>query len=107
MVGPIKKSMTSFDVFSVVHELREFKEARIENIYQVDNLFLFVLRKIGQGKQILLIEPEVRAYLTRFERSKPKIPPNFCMALRSHLRGAKIVQVFQQNFDRMMLVKCV
>ncbi len=94
--------MTSFDVFAVVHELREFKGARIENIYQIDNLFLFVLRKIGQGKQIFLIDPEVRAYLTRFERSKPKFPPNFCMALRSHLRGSKIVQVFQPNFDRII-----
>ena len=104
-VIPIKQSMTSFDIFAVVYELKDLETARLENIYQIDSLFLFVFRKIGQGKQVLVVEPEVRVHLTRFERLKPKVPPNFCMALRRHLRGAKVVQVFQHNFDRIIGLK--
>jgi len=97
--------MTSFDVFAIVHELKDLETARLENIYQIESLFLFVFRKIGQGKQVLVVEPEVRVHLTRFERLKPKVPPNFCMAMRRHLRGAKVVQVFQHNFDRIIGIK--
>lgn len=89
-------------MFAVVRELKELEGARLKNIYQIDNIFLFVFHKFGQEKQVLLIEPEVRAHLTRFERSKPKSPPNFCLALRRHLRGAKVVQFFQPNFDRII-----
>ncbi len=94
--------MTSFDVFAVVHELKELEGARLNNIYQIGSLILFVFHKFGQEKQILLIEPEVRAHLTRFERQKPKSPPNFCLTLRRHLRGARVVQFFQPNFDRII-----
>ena len=101
-VNLIKQFMTSFDVFAVVHELKELDGARLENIYQIGSIFLFVFHKFGQEKQALLIEPEVRAYITRFERQKPKSPPNFCLALRQHLRGAKVVQFFQPNYDRII-----
>jgi len=97
--------MTGFDLLAVVHELKELENARLENIYQIGRIFHFVFRKFGQEKQVLLVEPEVRAHLTRFERSKPKSPPNFCLALRRHLRGAKVVQVFQPNFDRILGIK--
>lgn len=98
----IKQSMTSFDVFAVVHELKELEGARLNNIYQIGSIYLFVFHKFGQEKQVLLIEPEIRAHLTRFEMQKPKSPPNFCLALRRHLRGARVVQFFQPNFDRII-----
>lgn len=43
-----------------------------------------------------------RAHLTNAKRPNPPTPPAFCMLLRKHLEGARITEVFQRDFDRVL-----
>jgi predicted ribosome quality control (RQC) complex YloA/Tae2 family protein len=103
----LKTELTSFDVAALVYELSmSIKDARIENIYQLNSkTLLFRLHKPNQPALQLLLESGKRAHLTSFSLTKPLKPPSFCMALRKHLRNGEISEVRQQEFERVIVVK--
>ena len=43
-----------------------------------------------------------RAHATAHRRSNPPSPPGFCMLLRKHLGGARLAEVEQVRFDRVL-----
>jgi len=99
--------MTSFDIAALVYELSQnSRGARIENIYQLNSATLIIrLHQPNQPTHQLLIESGKRAHLTSFVLSKPLKPPPFCMALRKHLRNARISEVQQHEFERVIIIK--
>ncbi len=99
--------MTSFDIAALVEELDQtIKDARIENIYQINPATLVMrLHKPSQPTVQLLIEAGKRTHLTSYILEKPFKPPAFCMALRKHLRNGKIQRVQQHEFERIILFK--
>jgi len=99
--------MTSFDIAAVVLELtRIIKDARIENIYQLDSSTLLLrLHRPNQPAMQLLIEAGRRIHLTSYVLKKPLAPPTFCMTLRKHLRNGKIIDIQQHEFERTVLLK--
>jgi predicted ribosome quality control (RQC) complex YloA/Tae2 family protein len=100
----VQKTLTSFDVAAIVLELRERLEgARIQNIYQVKGRTLILkLHQPNQPAINLLVEPSRRLHLTSYLLKKPQRPPAFCMALRKHLRNGTIIEISQQEFDRIV-----
>ncbi len=44
-----------------------------------------------------------RLHLTNYLLEKPRMPPAFCMALRKHLRGARLTNVKQHMFERIVI----
>jgi len=99
--------MTSFDIAALVYELNQvIKDARIENIYQLNSItLLFRLHRPSQPTLQLLLEAGKRAHLTSYVLSKPLKPPSFCMALRKHLRNGRISDVQQHEFERVITIK--
>ena len=45
------------------------------------------------------------AYITSENRKSPMTAPNFCMLLRKHLGNAKILEVYQPEFERIIRLK--
>jgi len=103
----LKSEMTSFDVAALVYELNQsIKDARIENIYQLNSTtLLFRLHRPNQPTPQLLLEAGKRAHLTSYALSKPLKPPSFCMALRKHLRNGRVNEVQQHEFERVVTIK--
>lgn len=89
---------------AVLHELwQEFPNARIEKVVmpQNDEVDLLIHAGRSSGRLVFNVGPNSpRMQLSEVARENPKVPPNFCMFLRKHLTGARIVAVGQIGFDR-------
>lgn len=98
--------MSSFDIAVITAELdRLAKDARIDNIYQINpKTLLLKLRRPDQPTAHLVVEAAKRIHLTSYSSAKPARPPSFCMALRKHLRGGRIMRIQQHEFDRIVIV---
>ncbi len=101
-----------FDGLAISHLVRELNQQlsgqRIEKIYQPerDQLTLVVRQKRGSCHLIISINPRWgRMYISRERGENPAQPTAFCMLLRKHLEGAKILEFVQQDFDRVVWIK--
>ncbi len=103
----MKTGLTSFDIAALIHEINGLvKGAYVTNIYQLDGkTILLKLRRSGQPIQQLLIEAGRRAHLTSYDLKKPKRPPAFCMALRKHLKNSRIRDIYQHEFERILIIE--
>jgi len=100
----MKTAMTNFDIAAILPELRQHTiEGRIHNVYQITQYaFLF---KIHPSNLNLIIEPAKRIHLTKFDIKTPAKPSQLCMAFRKHVRAAKIVDIQQPNFERLVIIE--
>jgi len=99
-----KKEFTSFDASAVVHELKdELVNSRVNNVYQLDaKTLLLKLHKTDKPPLRLVLEAGRRLHLTAYALETPLAPPAFCMALRKHLRGARLASAEQYEFERII-----
>ena len=88
---------------------RELKEAvvggRIDKIHQParDEVILSLRGSEGGMRLLLSASPtRPRAQLTELARENPQEPPMFCMLLRKHLTGGRILEVVQPQFERLL-----
>ncbi|MCD6369397.1 MAG: NFACT family protein [Thermoproteales archaeon] len=101
-----KKALTSLDVRAIVKELSQaITGLYISNIYQVNEVVLFKLHSSLKGTLRLLIIPGVTLHLTKFDFTKPSMPPPFSKTLRRLLKRAIIEEVSQLDFDRIVFIK--
>ena len=81
---------------------------RIDKIYQPGNLdvILSLHGSRGNGKLLLSANPShPRLHLTTLERENPEKPPMFCMLLRKHLSGARILEIEQPYMERVVALR--
>ena len=98
----------AFDAFFMKAVLDEFQtlaeDARVEKIHQPSRDTVIIQLRCQKGRQKLLIAANPaapRMYLTAVAPENPEQPPMFCMLLRKHLSGARLIQVRQQPMERM------
>ena len=78
---------------------------KIDKLYQPtrDEVVLYVR---GQGENVRLLlsanPGHPRANLTTLNRENPEQPPMFCMLLRKHLQGARILELNQPPLERIL-----
>lgn len=90
-----------------VDELKSAIDCHIDKIYQPSkDELVFLVRKKGFVKRLFI---SVRAGASRihFTENKfenPQVPPNFCMLLRKHLSSAKIMDISQNNLERIAIL---
>lgn len=93
-------------VSSIVNELNiNLINGKIDKIYQTEKDELIIaIRCLSQSYKLLLSSnPSYpRIHLTNIAKENPATPPSFCMVLRKHLLGGKIVDISQPNFDRIV-----
>ena len=80
---------------------------RIDKIHQpVADEIRFSVRGFGGAKKVLLSanSSHPRMHITETTRENPMTAPLFCMVLRKHLAGGKIVDIYQPNFERIIII---
>jgi predicted ribosome quality control (RQC) complex YloA/Tae2 family protein len=79
---------------------------KVEKIYQPESVELhLVIRTLRDGTCRLLISANgsrTRLHLTGCAKENPPAPPMFCMLLRKHLSGAKLVALTQEPAERVV-----
>ena len=100
----------AFDAFFLSAVLDEIRQkaigARVEKIHQPRRDTLLLLLKCPEGRQKLLIgaNPAApRLHLTDDSPENPPEPPMFCMLLRKHLSGARLVEITQPAMERLAI----
>ena len=81
--------------------------AKIDKIQQPERDMILLSLRTRQGNCRLLIAAgtgNARVHLTGASFENPQEPPMFCMLLRKHLTGARIVSVIQPEYERMLIL---
>ncbi len=91
---------------AIAHELRAtVLEGRIDKIYQPerDEIVLFI-RTPRENVRLLISAGHMnpRVHLTEVRKKNPIDAPMFCMLLRKHLSGGRIVEITQPDFERIL-----
>ena len=97
----------AFDAFflsAVMDEIRDrTAEARVDKIHQPSRDTVILQLKCRDGRQKLLfaLNPTApRLHLTTSNPENPTEPPMFCMLLRKHLLGARLLRIEQIPMER-------
>ncbi|WHH59908.1 NFACT RNA binding domain-containing protein [Petroclostridium sp. X23] len=90
----------------LVHEFNDrLLNGRIEKVYQPEKDELMILiRNKGKNERLLLSASSnhPRVHFTATNKPNPAAPPMFCMLLRKHLTGGKIINIVQPDFERII-----
>lgn len=92
---------------AVVEELRgTLVGGKIDKVYQPGRDEI-ILAARGAGKNVKLLlsanPSHPRLHLTEAARENPAEPPMFCMLLRKHLTGARILELEQPSLERVVV----
>ncbi|MBE6946862.1 MAG: fibronectin/fibrinogen-binding protein [Ruminococcaceae bacterium] len=96
----------AFDAFyltAVLEEIRRLPEPRVEKIHQPsrDTVLLQLRHREGRCKLLFGMNPTApRLHLTATNPENPPEPPMFCMLLRKHLSGGRLVDIAQPPMER-------
>ena len=97
----------AFDAFfmdAVMDEIRSLTaEARVDKIHQPSRDTVILQLKCREGRQKLLfaLNPTApRLHLSASNPENPAEPPMFCMLLRKHLLGARLLRIEQIPMER-------
>lgn len=93
---------------SVVNELQDaLIGGRIDKVYQQekDEILIKVYSR-GENHKLVISanSSNPRMHLTKYSKENPKEPPMFCMLLRKHLIGGKVLNVEQSSMDRIVFI---
>lgn len=93
-------------ISSLVWELNErLADGRINKIYQPENDAIVLAIKNNRNNYRLLLSASPSlplAYLTEDTGTNPMTAPNFCMLLRKHISGGRIVSILQPEMERIL-----
>lgn len=81
---------------------------RVEKVYQPDRDEIVLQTRGGQGgpRRLLLsiAAGSPRVHFIDAARENPAAPPMFCMLLRKHLVGARVLSIEQPDLERMVIL---
>ena len=90
----------------LVHELEvAISGGKIDKIHQPGRYEVVMAVRAPKGNVKLLLSASPnhpRAQLTELTRENPDVPPMFCMLLRKHLTGARILEIIQPPMERVI-----
>lgn len=96
-------------ISNIVNELNGcLTGGRINKIYQPENDEIILSVKNNRENYKLLLSASATlplAYLTEETKQNPMTAPNFCMLLRKHLNGGKILNITQPDFERIINIE--
>ncbi|MCD8037153.1 MAG: NFACT family protein [Clostridiales bacterium] len=92
--------------------MSELKEkcigGRIDKIYQPRNdEIIFSVRSVKDGNMRVLVSANSmnpRIHITDIKKENPAAAPMFCMVLRKHIAGGRILNIYQPNFERIAII---
>lgn len=91
---------------NIIYELKNLLiGGRIDKIYQPENDEIIMnIRNNSNNYKLLLTSNanHARVHLTQIQKENPITAPVFCMMLRKHISGGKIISIEQPNFERIL-----
>ncbi len=103
-----KREMDLFFIRGIVEELRgKIVDGFITKIYQVNRTDLLLrLRRLGEENQLFIsTHPDFhRLHLTEKKYPNPMVPPRFSTYLRKHVMGARITEISQAPYERVVRI---
>ena len=96
-------------VSNIVYELKEkFTGGRIDKIYQPRNdEIIFSVRSVKEGNFRVLLSANSmnpRIHITDIKKENPVSAPMFCMVLRKHIAGGRILDIRQPDVERIIII---
>ncbi|MBQ4128330.1 MAG: NFACT family protein [Ruminococcus sp.] len=85
--------------------LKELKDSHVNQIHQPskDEIVLNLRTKTGSKKLFLSCRADcARVHLTQFPPENPSTPPMLCMLFRKRLCGARLLDIRQPDFERIL-----
>mgnify|MGYP006277689295 CR=1 FL=1 len=99
-------SLDGITIHALSEELNDkLIEGKINKIYQPEEDELSIdIRNNGSNYKLLISASSnnPRIHLTNDSKKNPQSPPMFCMLLRKHLQGGKIVSITQPSLERII-----
>ena len=90
---------------AVLHELRpQLIGARIDKVQQPARDQIVLLLRGNLRLMLNAGANQPRIQLTNILRDNPAQPPMFCMLLRKHLVGARVLSIEQPDLERMVIL---
>lgn len=94
---------------AIATELKEkLLGGRIDKIHQpTADEIRFTVRNVGKNYRVLASanSGHPRMHITEIVKDNPMTAPLFCMVLRKHIAGGKIIDICQPNFERILILK--
>lgn len=99
----MKKQLSSMDLYFLVKEFQHLIGGKMDQIYQNEKEELTLQFHVtGHGKQMLKIFLPSMLYITKYKGTYPQTPPGFCTFLRRRLKNARIQEIKQIDFERIL-----
>ncbi len=102
-------ALDGITVSNIVSELqKKLIGGRIDKIYQpLNDEIIFSIRSLGKNIKVLATanSSHPRIHITEIQKDNPAQAPMFCMVLRKHIAGGKIISIEQPNFERIINIK--
>lgn len=102
----------SYDGFvtrAITNELNNtLSGGKIDKIHQPERDEIILQIRTPNGTHRLLLSANAshpRVHLTQISKDNPMNPPMFCMLMRKHFQGNKILQIIQDDFDRILRIE--
>ena len=89
----------------IVSELKTATDSRIDKLYQPSgDELVILLRKKGFSERLFISARSgaARIHFTNERPENPETPPMFCMLARKHFSSAKLIEVSQRGFERIV-----
>lgn len=96
------KELSALDLHYLIKEFKPIVGSRVDNIYQKEASVFIVFHVPSIGKKILKIMLPNYIYLTDFKEEMPEKPPQFCVIARKYLKGARLIEISQIGFERIL-----
>ena len=93
---------------AVAHEISSLGVLKVEKVYQpVGDEIVIMLRSMKESHRLLINVGSnyPRMNLTTTQSENPSKAPMFCMLLRKHLAGAKLLSAYQDEFERVCFLE--
>lgn len=99
-------------LYAVKMEMQFLIGSRVDKIHQPSREEIIITLRSRNGGHKLLISASAnsaRIHITESSIDNPKTPPMFCMLLRKHLGGGKLVTIRQTGLERILFLdfECV
>jgi len=96
--------ISALEIMYIIKEIKPLEKGKIDKIYQPENDELILqIHASGEGKKLIKIVCGKYLCLTS-SKSSSEQPKSFCMLLRKYLENAKIKEIKQIGFERIVQI---
>jgi predicted ribosome quality control (RQC) complex YloA/Tae2 family protein len=101
------RKLSSYDIHIIVFEMQDIIGSPIDKVYQLShNEILIKYRNIKKNtKEAIFIRNGHFLCITKESLKTPTKPSSFAMALRKYIKNGRILEIYQHEFDRIVVLK--